>query len=196
MAPSLPQSIKGVIVNIKAIKLIKTCALFVAVGLGGCGGSGGEPTNVLAANCASGVAAPSSCTAITPATAAIAATLFTTAPSAVTMTSGGSATYTVGGGTAPYTATSGNTSAVTTTLAGTTLTINSIAATSILAGAVPIAIVDSTGKSVTINVTVLGIGAAGTPPSIFPASITTGDCTTNIPFIFFWWNCPIYHLHQ
>jgi hypothetical protein len=50
VAPSSPQSIKGVIVNIKAIKLVKTCALFVAIGLGGCGGSGGEPTDALAAN--------------------------------------------------------------------------------------------------------------------------------------------------
>ena len=105
--------------------------------------------------------------------------LFTTAPSAVTMTSGGGATYTIGGGTAPYTATSGNMSVATTSLAGTTLTINSIAA-----GTAPIAIVDSTGKTVMINVTVLSTGDTGIPPSIFPASITTGDCTTNIPFIF------------
>src|SRR5437867_9840612 len=80
VAPSLPQSIKGVIVNIKAIKLVKTCALFVAIGLGGCGGSGGEPTDVLAANCASGVAAKSLCTAITPAT-----TTTTTASASLTL---------------------------------------------------------------------------------------------------------------
>lgn len=105
--------------------------------------------------------------------------LFTTAPSAVTMTSGGSATYTIGGGTAPYTATSGNTNVATASAAGTTLTINSIAP-----GTAPIAVADSTGSSVTINTTVLAPAATGIAPSIFPASITTGDCTTNIPFVF------------
>lgn len=36
----LPQSIKGAIVKTKAIKLIKTCALFMALALTACGGSG------------------------------------------------------------------------------------------------------------------------------------------------------------
>ena len=106
-------------------------------------------------------------------------TLFVTAPSIITLPSGGSADYVIGGGVAPYTATSGNTGVVTTTASGTKLTIGSIAA-----GSTQIAVVDSTGKSVTIDVTVLSKGQTGIPPSIFPQSINAGDCTTNIPFVF------------
>lgn len=170
-----------------AIKLLSTSALFVAVGLlGACGGSGDQ------AVCGSGIAQVNTmldtggCASSTTATAAMA--LFTTAPSAITLASGGSATYTVGGGTAPYTVTSGNTSEVTTSLTGKALTISGISTTvtigAIVETPVPVAIVDSTGKSVTIMVTVLAMGQVGISPSIFPASITVGDCTTNIPFVF------------
>ena len=131
---------------------------------------------------------PGLCSALNPAgsqtsggTAGGASTtaLFTTAPTKITLASGGNATYNIGGGSGLYTATSGNTGVVTATASGTTLTINSIAA-----GSAQIAVVDSTGKTVTIDVTVLAKGQTGTPPSIFPASITAGVCTTNIPFVF------------
>ena len=105
--------------------------------------------------------------------------LFVTAPTKITLASGGNADYIIGGGSAPYTATSGNTGVVTTTASGTKLSIGSIAA-----GSTQIAVVDATGKTVTIDVTVLGKGQTGIPPSVFPASLKTSDCTTNIPFIF------------
>ena len=115
----------------------------------------------------------------TQAGAAAISTLFTTAPSKITLASGGSANYTIGGGTAPYTATSGNTAVATATASGTNLAISSTSA-----GLAPVAVVDSTGKTITIDVTVLAKGQTGTALSIFPATINAGDCTTNIPFVF------------
>ena len=147
--------------------------------LGACGGGGSSDS----ANCVSAIAglcanlgAGGSTTQ--PGSAAI-STLFTTAPSKITLASGGSANYTIGGGVAPYTATSGNTAVVSATASGTNLAISSTSA-----GPAQIAVVDSAGKTVTIDVTVLGKGQIGIPPSIFPASLKTSDCTTNIPFIF------------
>ena len=147
--------------------------------LGACGGGGSSDS----ANCVSGIAGL--CASLgaggnttQPGGAAI-STLFTTAPSKITLASGGSANYTIGGGAAPYTATSGNTAVVTATVSGTALAISSKSA-----GVVPVAVVDSAGKTVTIEVTVLGKGQTGSPPSIFPASLKTSDCTTNIPFVF------------
>ncbi len=148
--------------------------------LGACGGGGSSDS----ANCVSAIAGL--CASLgagggnTQAAAAAAiTTLFTTAPSKITLASGGSATYTIGGGTAPYTATSGNTAVVTATASGSNLTISSSSA-----GTAQVAVVDSTGKTVTIDLTVLGKGQTGILPSIFPASLKTSDCTTNIPFIF------------
>ena len=148
--------------------------------LGACGGGGSsDPANcvsAIAGLCASLGAGGSTAQ---PGGGTASSTLFTTAPSKITLASGGSANYTIGGGTAPYTATSGNTAVVTATVSGTTLAISSTSA-----GVVPVAIVDSTGKTITIDVTVLGKGQTGILPSIFPASLKTSDCTTNIPFIF------------
>ena len=75
--------------------------------------------------------------------------LYTTASPGVTLPNGSSATYSVGGGTAPYTVTSANTSIATVSLSGNSLTINAMAA-----GTTPIVIRDSTGATVTANVTV------------------------------------------
>lgn len=105
--------------------------------------------------------------------------IFTTAPSAVTMTSEGAVTYTIGGGTPPYKATSSNPGIVMTSITGNSLTLSSLSQ-----GATPIVVVDSLGKAVTIDVTVLSRGQVGIPPSIFPSLITVSDCTTNIPFLF------------
>lgn len=148
--------------------------------LGACGGGGSSDP---ASSCVSGIAGL--CASLNPGGsstqggAAAIATLFTTAPSKITLASGGTANYTIGGGTAPYTATSGNTAVVTATASGTTLTISSTSA-----GLVPVAVVDSTGKTVTIDVTVLAKGQTGKALSIFPAAVNAGDCTTNIPFVF------------
>ena len=163
--------------NDKTICGINCSAVLLALSLGACGGGAtNDDVRTQQADCAGGSA--TACQQLGK-SAPVAAALFTTAPGAITLTSGGSATYTVGGGNLPYTATSSNTSVVTTTVSGTTLTISSKSA-----GSAQIALVDSTGKSVTINVTILGKGQTGIPPSIFPASLTVGDCTTNIPFIF------------
>ena len=148
--------------------------------LGACGGGGSsDPANcvsAIAGLCASLGAGGSTAQ---PGGGTASSTLFTTAPSKITLASGGSANYTIGGGTAPYTATSGNTAVVTATASGTTLAINSTSA-----GLVPVAVVDSSGKTVTIDVTVLAKGQTGTALSIFPAAVNAGDCTTNIPFVF------------
>ena len=109
----------------------------------------------------------------------LASPLFTTAPNTVTMIFGGNAAYAIGGGTAPYTANSSNTGVVTTSVSGTTVNVSSLST-----GTAQIAVVDAVGKTVTIDVTVLAKGQAGNPPAIFPASITVGNCTTNIPFVF------------
>ena len=148
--------------------------------LGACGGGGSSDS----ANCVSAIAGLCASLGAGGSTAqpgggTASSTLFTTAPSKITLASGGSANYTIGGGTAPYTATSGNTAVVTATASGTTLAINSTSA-----GLVPVAVVDSSGKTVTIDVTVLAKGQTGTALSIFPAAVNAGDCTTNIPFVF------------
>lgn len=152
----------------KAARIVNTSAFLVVLGLGACGGSGDSTT------CVSGIA--SLCDKLNPVPATA---LYTSAPSTITMISGWSASYTVGGGSGVYTATSGNAGIVTANISGTTLTINSIGA-----GAAPIAVVDSYGKSVTIDVKVLAKGQTNIAPSLFPASITVDDCTTNIPFVF------------
>ncbi|MFT5644689.1 MAG: hypothetical protein ACI83P_002248 [Janthinobacterium sp.] len=80
--------------------------------------------------------------------------LFTTAPNAVTIATGTDANYTVGGGSGPYNATSSNTGVATVSASGTTLTILAIKD-----GPAQIAVVDASGRYVTINVTV----ASATP---------------------------------
>lgn len=148
--------------------------------LGACGGGSGSDSN----NCVSAIAGLCASLgagggATQPGAAAAVATLFTTAPSKITLASGGSANYTIGGGTAPYTATSGNTAVISATASGTTLNISSPSA-----GLAQVAVVDSSGKTVTIDVTVLAKGQTAAAPSIFPATVNAGDCTTNIPFVF------------
>lgn len=75
--------------------------------------------------------------------------LFTTAPASVTLAVGTSTTYTIGGGSGPYTATSSNTSAVTTSLSGTALTLRSVAN-----GAAIVLVRDAAGATVSIAATV------------------------------------------
>lgn len=184
VAPFLPKFKKGNTVKTKAIRLIRMTVFFAAFALTACGGGGGGSADALAPTACSqqNLSACGGSGAGTAGTTdggvTTAAALFTTAPSAVTTVSGAAPTYTVGGGTAPYTATSGNTSVVTVGISGKTLTLEGIAG-----GGTKVAVVDAKGASVTIDVIVEAKGT-GTPPSIFPAAITVGDCTTNIPFIF------------
>ncbi len=83
------------------------------------------------------------------ATVGTVAALFTTAPSSVAVAVGGTVNYLIGGGTGPYSAASSNPAAAAASVTGSTLNINGIAA-----GAAQIAVVDATGKSVPVNVTV------------------------------------------
>lgn len=73
--------------------------------------------------------------------------LFTTAPAQVSITPGTSAGYTIGGGSGPYSATSSNTSVAKVHVNGTALAIDSITS-----GKATVAVTDSTGKSVAIDV--------------------------------------------
>jgi hypothetical protein len=179
-----------------ATSAIHAAALFSILGLTACGGSSDTstcvsgistvcerllPIGIVSAEVAAANAAAEA--AQTAADAALAAAqaipVFTTAPNAITMVAGRSASYGVGGGTGHYTATSSNTDVVTIAMSDKTLTLTSIAA-----GTASVAIMDSLGKFTSINVTVLGKGETVIPLSILPASITVGDCTTNIPFVF------------
>lgn len=179
--------------NTYARKIVSIFAVVIALGLSACGGES-DPIACNAGNPeVNAILNPGGCASVTSAETA----LFTTAPSAITLNAGSSATYTVDGGAAPYIVTSGNTSAVTTSLDGTVMTVSGISSTTssfIMLGGdpsgsyenvpVPVSIVDSNGKSLTVMVTVLAAGQAGVPPSISPSAITVGVCTTNIPFIF------------
>lgn len=163
------------------VHMFATTALLAAMGLSGCGGGGGSSSGAVPCPAAQGALCPfittSGTTTTSGSTSPVA--LFTTAPSAITLISASTANYTVSGGTGPYTVTSGNTAVVSTAVNGTTFTLTSTAT----GGPVPVAIVDVTGKSLTVNVTVVAKGQ-GVAPSLFPAAINAGDCTTNIPFIF------------
>ncbi|MBC3871450.1 hypothetical protein [Undibacterium oligocarboniphilum] len=74
--------------------------------------------------------------------------LYTTAPSSIVAKVGSTYTYSVAGGTAPYTAVSSNTAVSTTSILGSTLTINGVAA-----GTANVVVTDATGKNLTIAVT-------------------------------------------
>jgi hypothetical protein len=168
-------------VNIKRIGIVAISGVMSALGFTACGGGGSSGSSALQENCALGIT--TACELARPATTATsttaAATLYTTAPSAITITSGSSPTYSIGNGRSPYTVTSSNTSVVTTNLNGSTLTINGITG-----GTAQVMVADAMGKSVPVNVTVLSKGQTGIPPSLFPPTLTVGDCTTNIPFVF------------
>jgi hypothetical protein len=161
--------------NIFLVGVLVAPLAFVA-----CGGGGDGPsacTNPNPAVCAAVGSASSG--SPSPTTTAATAAFHTTSPSAVTLNAGSSATYTVAGGVAPYTATSANTNVAIATISGSTLSISGMAA-----GTAPLAIVDASGKTLSIIVTTLAQGQAGSVLSLSPASLTVGDCTTNIPFIF------------
>ena len=119
--------------------------------LGACGGGGSSDP----ASCVSGVAGL--CAALNPdLKPVIISTLFTTAPGKISLAFGETANYIVSGGTAPYIATTDNTSVLSTTVSGTRLSINSKAE-----GPAKVVVTDATGKTVTIDVTVLARGQIG-----------------------------------
>jgi hypothetical protein len=110
--------------------------------------------------------------------------LFTTAPTAVTLPPGGIVTYQIGGGKAPYAVSSVNPAVVTASVNGSIVTIDALWQHTASSAPTQIAIVDALGQRVTTSVTVLGRDQTGTLPSVYPASITVSDCTSNIPFVF------------
>lgn len=105
--------------------------------------------------------------------------LFTNAPlSGVALDATSSATYSLGGGTAPYSAVSGNTN-----VAKVLVDTNKLVVTGVAAGSTSVAVTDLQGAKVSFTVTVAAQGA-GLPISLTPASLTVGNCTSRIPFIF------------
>ena len=100
------------------------------------------------------------------ATVGAAPPLYVTAPPAVTLAVGAGASYQIGGGSAPYVATSSNGAVAGSSVSGSVLTISGAAA-----GAAQIAIVDASGKSVAVNVTVGIVTALYTTA---PAALNVG----------------------
>jgi hypothetical protein len=93
-------------------------------------------------------------------------TLYTTASSSLTLAVSEVSKFNVGGGTGPYIATSSNASIVTTTMAGSTLTINGVGA-----GTAQVLIFDSVGNSVTITAAVGDSGATVALFTVAPSTI-------------------------
>ncbi|MFZ6769106.1 beta strand repeat-containing protein [Undibacterium sp. Di26W] len=127
-------------------------ALLLLVGLAACGGGGGSPGNT------NGTA------------------LFTTAPSALVIAPNETRTYNIGGGVPSYTATS-NSSAVTVTVSGTTLTIKGGAG-----GKATVAVKDGAGATVSIDVTI-GSGVdlfTSAPSSGIVVGVGEGSATYTI----------------
>ncbi|MBR7801640.1 beta strand repeat-containing protein [Undibacterium fentianense] len=92
--------------------------------------------------------------------------LFTTASSDVVIAPSTSPTFTIGGGRAPYLVSSSNTSVLTATVSGSTLTLSGVAV-----GSAKVTVTDSSGTPLTINATV----GSGTVVPLFttaPSSIT------------------------
>lgn len=87
--------------------------------------------------------------------------LFTTAPAAVSIAVAASATYSIGGGRAPYTVTSGNTAVATTSVNGTSFSINGVQS-----GSTAILIVDAVGSSLSTSATI-GASSTETAPALF-----------------------------
>lgn len=104
--------------------------------------------------------------------------LFTNAPSAVVLDPSASATYSLSGGSAPYSAVSSNTNVVTAAVTTGGLTLRAVAP-----GTASVAVTDAQGARTNIGVTVSAQGAAN-PISLTPASLSVGNCTWRIPFIF------------
>ncbi|MDP3760027.1 MAG: hypothetical protein Q8R01_05870 [Ramlibacter sp.] len=106
------------------------------------------------------------------------AALFTTAPAQVTLDAGATVSYRLNGGTPLYSASSGNPNVVRATTDG--LSVN---LTGLTPGSAMVSIADSAGSKLSFNVTVVTPGFNG-PLAVTPASLSVGNCTTRVPFIF------------
>ena len=130
-------------------QLIRFLAVFLAaLTLSACGGGDGFP----------GFRAEADAASNTPMLA-----LFTTAPASVTIAVAASATYAIGGGTAPYTVTSGNTGVATTSVNGSSFSIQGLSN-----GSASITIVDAVGGTLSTNATI----GSSTPESATALFVT------------------------
>ena len=100
--------------------------------------------------------------------------LFTTAPNAVTVPVGASTSYTVAGGTAPYSVGSSNSAVASAAVSGGGLTITGNAA-----GTAQVNVLDATGATVSINVTV-GVGGSSALYTTAPAAVTIGTGASGV----------------
>lgn len=100
--------------------------------------------------------------------------LFTTAPGTITVGVGVSGNYTVGGGTAPYSAGTSNSAVVSAAVSGNGLTVTGNAA-----GTAQVTVLDATGASVLLNVTV-GAGGSSALYTTAPAAVTIGTGTSGV----------------
>ena len=91
--------------------------------------------------------------------------LYTSAPASVFIAPGASPVYAVGGGTAPYLATSSDVKVATVSVSGSSMTI-----TGVTTGTAVVRLVDSVGKTININVTV--VAATSSDLIVSPTSIT------------------------
>lgn len=99
--------------------------------------------------------------------------LYTTAPPAVTLVAGAGDSYIVGGGTAPYTVTSSNTSVLTASLAGATMTLHAV-----IPGNAQVAVSDSAGHTTLVNVTAAPTALKVLDVEPNTATATVGDVLT------------------
>ena len=103
--------------------------------------------------------------------------LMTSAPSALTIASGITPTpYIIAGGTAPYTAISSNAN-VATTPGG---NITALSITALAVGSAQVVVFDSTGKSVTVNVTVVGASGMALYTTAPTGGVTVGASGTEL----------------
>lgn len=98
--------------------------------------------------------------------------LFTTAANDIVVAPGTSPTFTIGGGRAPYQVTSSNTSVLSTSISGSTMTLNGL-----VVGTAKVNVVDSAGAIVSINV-VVGTGTSVPLFSTAPSAITLTSGST------------------
>lgn len=91
----------------------------------------------------------------------VAIPLFTTSASVITIAPATAPTFKIGGGKAPYSVSTSNSSVITSTVSGTTLTVNAIAL-----GSANLIVTDLAGAFVNINVTVAA-GGSGVPVPLF-----------------------------
>ena len=114
--------------------------------------------------------------AVTVGSGVTATALFTTAPSAVTLAANITSSFTIGGGKPGYLVSSSNTAVATVAINGNSFIVKGIAA-----GSAQIAVFDSTGTSVAINVTV---GSGGVTTMFYTTAASAISVANNVESTF------------